>query len=131
MNEYVTIDDVITLFRELTAAEEEKAEALIPIVMDSLRMEADKAGKDLDKMIKEQPALKNVLVSVVVDVVGRTLNTSTKAEPVTQMSETAGPYTASCTYLVPGGGLFIKKSELSRLGIKRQRIGVINLDSGN
>lgn len=127
MNEYVTIDDVITLFRELTAAEEEKAEALIPIVMDSLRMEADKAGKDLDKMIKEQPALKSVLVSVVVDVVGRTLNTSTKAEPMTQVSEAGLGYSMSGTFLVPGGGLFIKKSELARLGIKRQRIGSIEI----
>ena len=127
MNVYVTIDDVITLFRELTAAEEEKAEALIPIVMDSLRMEADKAGKDLDKMIEEQPALKSVLVSVVVDVVGRALNTSTKAEPMTQMSESALGYSVSGSYLVPGGGLFIKKSELARLGIKRQRIRSIEI----
>ena len=127
MNEYVTIDDVITLFRELTAAEEEKAEALIPIVMDSLRMEADKVGKDLDKMIEEQPALKSVLISVVVDVVGRALNTSTKAEPMTQMSESALGYSVSGSYLVPGGGLFIKKSELARLGIKRQRIRSIEI----
>ena len=127
MNEYVTINDVITLFRELTAAEEEKAEALIPIVMDSLRMEADKAGKNLDKMIEEQPALKSVLVSVVVDVVGRALNTSTKAEPMTQVSEAGLGYSMSGTFLVPGGGLFIKKSELARLGIKRQRIGSIEI----
>ena len=50
--------------------------------------------------------------------------TSTDGEPLSQMSESALGYTVSGTYLVPGGGLFIKKSELARLGLRRQRIGV-------
>ena len=29
--------------------------------------------------------------------------------------------------LVPGGGLFIKKSELARLGLRRQRYRVLNI----
>ena len=29
--------------------------------------------------------------------------------------------------LISGGGLFIKKSELARLGLRRQRMGVIEL----
>ncbi|MDY3109066.1 MAG: phage Gp19/Gp15/Gp42 family protein [Lachnospiraceae bacterium] len=127
MKGYVTIDDVITLFRPLTPEERAKAEELIPIVLDSLRVEADKVGKDLDIMLDENEALRNVLKSVVVDVVGRTLNTSTKAEPMSQMSESALGYSVSGTFLVPGGGLFIKKSELARLGIKRQRIRSIEI----
>lgn len=127
MIDYVTIDDVITLFRPLTPEERTKAEELIPIVLDSLRVEADKVGKDLDIMLDENEALRNVLKSVVVDVVGRTLNTSTKAEPMSQMSESALGYSVSGTFLVPGGGLFIKKSELARLGIKRQQIRSIEI----
>jgi hypothetical protein len=46
---------------------------------------------------------------------------------MTQMSESALGYTVSGTYLSPGGGLFIKKTELARLGLRRQRIGVVNL----
>lgn len=127
MIDYVTIYDVITLFRPLTPEERAKAEELIPIVLDSLRVEADKVGKDLDIMLDENEALRNVLKSVVVDVVGRTLNTSTKAEPMSQMSESALGYSVSGTFLVPGGGLFIKKSELARLGIKRQQIRSIEI----
>ena len=127
MIDYVTIDDVITLFRPLTPEERAKAEELIPIVLDSLRVEADKVGKDLDIMLDENEALRNVLKSVVVDVVGRTLNTSTKAEPMSQMSESALGYSVSGTFLVPGGGLFIKKGELARLGIKRQQIRSIEI----
>ena len=61
------------------------------------------------------------------DVVARTLMTATDGEPMTQMTQSAGGYSASGTFLVPGGGLFIKKSELARLGLRRQRFGGIEL----
>ena len=69
--------------------------------------------------------------SVVVDVVARTLMTSTDSEPITQESQSALGYSWSGTYLVPGGGLFIKKSELSRLGLRRQRLRTIELYGEN
>lgn len=124
---YAEIDDIIKLFRKLTQEEREKAEALIPIVCDSLRYEAEKVGKDLDALIVNDENLSSVAKSVVVDVVARALNTSTTSEPMSQMSQSGMGYTISGTYLVPGGGLFIKKSELGRLGLKRQRYGVVEL----
>ena len=127
MSNFATIEDISVLWRPLTQSEKERAEALLPIVSDSLRMEAIKVGKNLDQMIDENPVLVNVAKSVTVDVVARTLMTSTNQEPVTQYSQSALGYSVSGTYLVPGGGLFIKKSELSRLGLRRQRIGVIDL----
>ena len=57
--------------------------------------------------------------------------TSTNSEPMIQSSESALGYSVSGTFLNPGGGLFIKKSELSRLGLKRQKIGVIELYGKN
>lgn len=124
---YATVDDVISLFRPLTPAETERTEALIPIICDSLRYEAEKVGKDLDAMVTDNQSLAGVAKSVTVDVVARTLNTSTTAEPMSQMSQAALGYSVSGTYLVPGGGLFIKKSELARLGLRRQRYGAIEL----
>lgn len=124
---YAEIDDIIKLFRKLTQEEQEKAEALIPIVCDSLRYEAEKVGKDLDALVVNDENLSSVAKSVVVDVVARALNTSTTSEPMSQMSQSGMGYTISGTYLVPGGGLFIKKSELGRLGLKRQRYGVVEL----
>lgn len=51
------------------------------------------------------------------------------------MSQSALGYSVTGTYLIPGGGLFIKKSELSRLGLRRQRVGVMDIygidDQGN
>lgn len=124
MNNFATVDDVKLLWRDLTTDEEKRAETLLTTVSASLRAEADRVGKDLDQMIMEKDFLKEVAKSVTVDVVARTLMTSTDTEPMTQMSQSALGYTVSGTYLVPGGGLFIKKSELARLGLKRQRIGV-------
>lgn len=123
--DYAEIEDLVTLWRELKPEESFRAAALIPLVSASLRAEAKKVGKDLDAMILGNPDLAAVAKSVTVDVVARTLMTSTDQEPMTQVSQSAGGYSASGTFLVPGGGLFIKKSELARLGLRRQRIGVI------
>ena len=124
---FATVADITALWRSLSEAEKERAEALLPVVSDSLRQEAIKVGKDLDQMLADGEVLENVLRSVVVDVVARTLMTSTDSEPMTQFSESALGYSASGTFLVPGGGLFIKTSELARLGLRRQKYGVIDL----
>lgn len=126
MADYATVQDVQNLFRELTAAEQTRAEALIPVICSSLRAEAAKVGKNLDFMIMDDPDLVQVAKSVTVDVLARTLMTSTNQEPTTQFTQSALGYSVSGTFLVPGGGLFIKKSELARLGLRRQRIGVID-----
>lgn len=120
---YATVEDMITLWREMTTQEQERAAALLDVVSDSLRVEARKVGKDLDAMVSANPALKSVAKSVTVDVTARALMTSTTDEPMTQMSQSAMGYSFQGSYLIPGGGLFIKKSELARLGLRRQRIG--------
>lgn len=127
----VTIDQVESLFRPLNADEKVKASALIPVVIASLKQEAKKSGRDLEKMIEEGDLYEEVFRSVVCDVVGRTLMTSTQDQPMTQMSQSALGYSVSGTFLVPGGGLFIKKSELSRLGLRRQKLRMVSLCGGD
>ena len=102
MEPFATIQDLTQLWRALKPEENERAGALLEIVSDSLRVEANKVGRDLDKMIEENKSYANVVKSVVIDV------------------------TQQGTFLVPGGGLFIKKSELARLGLRTQRYGVID-----
>lgn len=123
---FATVDDLTLLWRPMTKEEQTRAAALLVIVSASLRTEADKVGKDLDQMVANDPNLATVAKSVTVDVVARTLMTSTDQEPMTQMTQSAGPYSATGTFLIPGGGLFIKKAELARLGLRRQRYGVID-----
>lgn len=124
---YATVADLAALWRPMTPEEEARAERLLEVVSASLRVEAEKEGRNLDDMIAQNPDLATVAKSVTVDVTARALMTSTSAEPASQFSQTAGPYTVSGTYLVPGGGIFVKKSELSRLGLRRQRYGMVDI----
>ena len=127
MSAFATVDDLTRLWRPMTSEEQTRAEALLEVISASLRVEADKVGKDLDAMVAEDDSLAAVAMSVTVDVAARTLMTSTNQEPMTQLSQTAGPYSTSGAFLVPGGGLFIKRSELARLGLRRQKCGVMEI----
>ena len=121
---YATTADMEKLWRPLTTAETTRAENLLPVVSDFLRQEAMNRGYNLDTMISDGQVLENVVMQVTVDVTARALMTSTTSEPTTQFSQSAMGYSVSGSYLVPGGGLFIKDAELKKLGIKRQKIGV-------
>lgn len=127
MDNFATINDLSQLWRPLKPGEIERAESLLTVVSDSLRIEAQKVGKDLDALVADSVSYANVVKSVTVDVVARTLMTSTDQEPMTQMTESALGYSVQGSFLVPGGGLFIKNSELARLGIRRQRYGVMEI----
>lgn len=128
MSNYASVSDVVALWRPITQTEQERVEALLPVVSDGLRQEAFKVGKNLDEMIAEQAELESVAKAVTVDIIARTLNTSTTAEPLSQFSQSALGYTVSGTYLVAGGGVLqILKNDLKRLGLKRQRVGIIEL----
>ena len=126
MSAFATIDDITNLWRPMSTNEQARAEALLEAVSASLRVEADKIGKDLDKMVTANDKYAVVVKAVTVDIVARVLMTSTNQEPTTQFAQSAGGYSVSGTYLVPGGGIFIKKAELARLGLRRQRVGVID-----
>lgn len=124
--EYITVEDVTSLFRILSSDEEVKAQALIPVVCASLRQEARQLGYNLECMIEQGEIEPDVLKSVCVDIVSRALLTSTNSEPMTNVSQSALGYSFSGTFLNPGGGLFIKDNELARLGLY-STIGFINL----
>lgn len=127
MSNFATLSDLEILWRSLREDERAKAEKLLEVVSDSLRGIADSVGKDLDEMIEDNRVLGTIAKSVTVDIVGRALMTSTDSEPLSQFSEAGMGYSVSGTFLNPGGGLFITDKELKRLGLKRQKIGVIDL----
>lgn len=88
-------------------------------------MEARKAGKDLPALVAADRRWPMVAKSVAVGCGRPHPDDQHEQEPMTQITQAAGGYSASGSFLVPGGGLFIKKSELARLGLRRQRMGVI------
>lgn len=132
MSDLATLAEVQNLWKPLTEDEQAKVNTLLPIVSDLLRQEAANVGKDIDEMINCGQLRRNVVVSVVADIVRRYMNTLTdESAPKTQFSESALGYSVSGTYLVPGGGMFIKKNELARLGLRRQKIGRLDFAGYN
>ena len=127
MSDFATVQDIITLWRPLSNDEQTRASALIPLVCDELRNEAERVGKDLDVMIAVDPTLASVAKVVTVDVVARILRQSTDGDPMTQESQAANGYSWSGTYAIPGGGISnaIMRNDLKRLGLRGQRYGVI------
>lgn len=125
---YATITDVITLWRPLTSDEQIRTEALLPIISDELKVRAQAVGRDLDAMIEANPLLANVAKEVVVSAVSRVIRQNTTGDAMSQESQAGLGYSWSGTYAIPGGGIgnAIFPSDLKRLGLKRQRIGVID-----
>lgn len=129
MDPFATVDDVTKLWRALTVDEQEKVEALIPVVSDSLRQKAKDVDKDLDQMISSGDLMENVVKSVVVDIIARYLDqlSSEHSSTVSQETQSALGYSWTGTYVNTGGGLSILDKDLKRLGLKRQRYGMVDL----
>lgn len=129
MENLASVNDVNTIWKPLSNAEQEQVEALLPIVSDSLRQEAKRVGKDLDEMIAKGEILPNVVKSVVVDIISRYLDqlSSDNASTLSQESQSALGYSWSGTYVNTGGGMSILKKDLKRLGLTRQRFGMVDL----
>ena len=129
MQPYATVEDVTTLWRALTTAEAERAAALLPLVSDLLRQAAHNVGRDLDRMISRDPALRSTAKLVTVDVLSRILRQSTEGEPVAQESQSALGYSWSGSYAIPGGGMAnaLMRTDLKRLGLLKQKIGTVEL----
>lgn len=128
MSAFATVEDISTLWRPLTADEQTRATALLPLISDALRNEATKVGKNLDEMAEDE-TYANVVKLVTVDVTVRVLRQSTSGDAMTQETQAAGGYSWSGTYAVPGGGIAnaILYTDLKRLGLQRQQIGSIFL----
>jgi len=129
MENLASVNDVNSLWKPLSNAEQEQVEALLPVVSDSLRQEAKRVGKDLDEMIAKGEILPNVVKSVVVDIISRYLDqlSSDNASTLSQESQSALGYSWSGTYVHTGGGMSILKKDLKRLGLTRQRFGMVDL----
>ena len=124
---YVTVSEVEVFYRKLSADEYERCCALLKLLSDDLRWKAHQCGKDLDTMITNGLPLgvvKEVLISAAI----RVMRQDNTGEPMTQVTQSALGYSVSGTYAIPGGGIgtAFLRSDYKRLGLNKQRIGVID-----
>lgn len=124
---FATVNDIQNLWRPLTAEEQSRAENLLPLISDELRVIAKGVDVDLDAKAAADEAYASVLKIVTVDVTVRVLRQSTDGEAMTQESQSGLGYSWSGSYAVPGGGIAnsILNNDLKKLGLKRQKIGVM------
>lgn len=129
---FATVDDIQTLWRPLTAEEQSRSTALLPLVSDEIRVLGKNVGKDIDAMIAEDSAYESVVKVVTVDVVARILRQNTEGDAMTQESQSALGYSWSGTYAVAGGGIAnsILKNDLKKLGLLKQQMGSVKLWQG-
>ena len=130
MADFASVTDIQNLKRALTSAEQTRAAALLPVVSDIIRFEAQKVGKDADMLVAADPSFASVVKAVTVDVVMRELNTPGTQLPATQYSEAAG--SVSMSYSIPNGSgrIALWPSDLKSLGFRRQQIGSLPLWNG-
>lgn len=131
-NAFATVEDIQTLWRSLTSEEQSRAEALLPLVSDEIRVAGKSVGKDVDQMIAEDSAYESVVKVVTVDVVTRILRQSTEGDAMTQESQSALGYSWSGTYAVAGGGIAnsLLNNDLKKLGLLRQKMGAMYIWQG-
>ena len=127
---YATVQDIQTLIRPLTTAEQDKAESLLPIASAKLRITASEYGCNIDQMIAADGDHGLAVKEIVCKAVVRALDASAQTAPasvVSQESQSGLGYTASMTYLNAGQSLYYLRNELKDLGILRQRYGALEL----
>lgn len=129
MADFATTEDIIVLWRPLSADESTRAAALLPLVSDALRVCAQNVNVDLDSKAADDAAYASMLKLVTVDIVSRVLRQNTTGEAMSQESQSGLGYSWSGTYAVPGGGIAnaIMNNDLKKLGLLRQSIGAVQL----
>ena len=127
---FATLEDVITLSgATYTAEQQERINALLPLVSDLIRSEGEAVGKSIDDAVEADPAYASVVKMVTCDVVARIMRQNTTGEPMSQESQSALGYSWSGTYAIPGGGaaMSLLNNERKLLGLRRQKYGAMEI----
>lgn len=122
---FATVEDIQRLYRPLSAAEQDRADALLPLVSDEIRVLGRNYGKDIDARIKVDSAYESVVKIVTCDVTFRILRQNTEGDAMSQESQSALGYSWSGTFAVAGGGIAnsILNNDLKKLGLLKQKMG--------
>lgn len=110
-----------------------RAEVMLPLVSDLIRVEGRKCGVDVDERIETDSAYESVVKMITCDVVSRAMRQSKTGDPLSQESQSGLGYSWSGTYAIPSGGvaMSLMNNERKMLGFKRQKYGVMEIWDGS
>lgn len=117
MSAFATVEQLQEYWRTLSSAEQNRAEVLLDLTSDRLRLIAEGFDIDIDAKIAASTSYASVARWVTMESVKRAISTPTDQPPVESWQQTAGPYSENYKYSNPSGDLWFKKSELSALGL--------------
>lgn len=114
---FATSADLIARWRPLTPTEETRADALLE---DASQMILD---EDRRRVLADLTEVTPSLVRVVCKMVQRAMTAPVDAQPVSQLSQSMGPFAESATYVNPAGDMYLTKAERRQLGLRVARAG--------
>lgn len=98
---FATVEDLQARWRPLDPAETIRAQALL----------ADASGIIRDAVREWEKASADTLRRIVCAMVRRAMLTPAGAAPVSQMAETAGPFSQQMSFVNPAGDLYLTRAE--------------------
>lgn len=114
---FATVEQFEAFWKTLTDAEKTRAESLLALASNRLRVIGEQVGVDVDAKAADSAAYASELSWVVMEATKRAMLTPTDQPPVDTWSQTAGPYSENYKYTNPSGDLWFKKSELAELDL--------------
>jgi hypothetical protein len=117
MEPFATADDLEKRWRVLTDSEKTQAGTLLGDATSLISAKLSRSG------IPASEIDENLLESICCNVVKRSMMSGTDEAPMSQFSNTVGPFAASYTYANPTGDIYLTSAEKTALGINRQRVG--------
>jgi hypothetical protein len=117
MESFVTLAELEAFWKDVGDTNEKRAEILLKLASNRLRLIGEGSDIDLDAEIAASPVYEANVQWVVMEAVKRAMLTPMDQQPVDTFQQTAGPYSENFKYTNPSGDLWFKKSELAALGL--------------
>lgn len=117
MTPFATLAQLETFWKDIPDADEPRAEMLLDLASNRLRMIGEDVGVDVDAKVAASAAYASTAQWVVMEATKRAMLTPIDQPPVDSWQQTAGPYSENYKYTNPSGDLWFKKSELASLGL--------------
>lgn len=114
---FATVADLEGFWRPMTDAEKSRANTLLPLASNRLRLKAENLGWSLDDKVNSSEIYKSNVQYVVMEATKRAILTPVDAPPANSVQQTAGPYSENIVYTNPSGDLWFKNAELAELGL--------------
>lgn len=122
MEPFAAVEDLEKHWRPLSAEEKETAKTKLLYASAVVANEGERDGIDFSS-VEDGAAI--ILTAVVCDMAKRAMTSSADQSSVSQMAESAGPFSTSYTFANPSGDVYLTRSEERRLGLGGQRLGSI------